>query len=131
MPFLPQPSPFIRAWDRHQETQKCATDGWVLTTNLTTKVVNHQFFHLVSVEFISCGLSTLIVLCLKCRVAECCAKKNLINQSYWLYNDTKSVKSCLFINCIIKIFFHLMYQEKYILTQFDYNFAIFSNGLLD
>ena len=22
MPFLPQPSPFIRAWDRHQETQK-------------------------------------------------------------------------------------------------------------
>ena len=29
MPFLPQPSPFIRAWDRHQETQKCATDGWV------------------------------------------------------------------------------------------------------
>ena len=28
MPFLPQPSPFIRAWDRHQETQKCATDGW-------------------------------------------------------------------------------------------------------
>ena len=29
MPFLPQPSPFIQAWDRHQETQKSATDGWV------------------------------------------------------------------------------------------------------
>ena len=29
MPFLLQPSPFIRAWDRHKETQKCATDGWV------------------------------------------------------------------------------------------------------
>ena len=29
MPFLPQPSPFIRAWDRHQETQKSASDGWV------------------------------------------------------------------------------------------------------
>ena len=28
-PFVPQPSPFIRAWDRHQETQKFATDGWV------------------------------------------------------------------------------------------------------
>ena len=27
MPFLPQPSPFIRAWDQHQETQKCASDG--------------------------------------------------------------------------------------------------------
>ena len=29
MPFLPQPSPFARAWDRHQETQECASDGWV------------------------------------------------------------------------------------------------------
>ena len=29
MSFLPQPSPFIRAWDRHQETQECASDGWV------------------------------------------------------------------------------------------------------
>ena len=33
MPFLPQPSPFIRAWDRHQETQKCASDGWVDVEN--------------------------------------------------------------------------------------------------
>ena len=29
MPFLPQPSPFIWAWDRHQETQKCASNSWV------------------------------------------------------------------------------------------------------
>ena len=29
MPFLPQPSPFIQAWDQHQETQKSASDGWV------------------------------------------------------------------------------------------------------
>ena len=30
MPFLPQPSPFIRAnWDRHQKTRKCASDDWV------------------------------------------------------------------------------------------------------
>ena len=29
MPFLPQPSSFIQAWDRHQETQKCASNGWV------------------------------------------------------------------------------------------------------
>ena len=29
MHFLPQPSPNIRAWDRHQETQKCASDDWV------------------------------------------------------------------------------------------------------
>ena len=29
MPFLPQPSPFIRAWDRHQEAHECASDGWV------------------------------------------------------------------------------------------------------
>ena len=29
MPFLKQPSQFIRAWDWHQETQKCATDGCV------------------------------------------------------------------------------------------------------
>ena len=35
-PFLSQPSPFIRAWDRHQETQKCATDGWV------AEVVNEE-----------------------------------------------------------------------------------------
>ena len=29
MPFLSQPSPFIRAWNRHQETLECATDGSV------------------------------------------------------------------------------------------------------
>ena len=27
--FLPQSSPFIRAWYRHQETLECAPDGWV------------------------------------------------------------------------------------------------------
>ena len=30
MPFLPQPYPFIWAWDRSQGTQECASDGWVL-----------------------------------------------------------------------------------------------------
>ena len=30
MPFLPQPSTFIQAWDRHQETLECAPDGWLL-----------------------------------------------------------------------------------------------------
>ena len=30
MPFLPQPFPFIRAWDRHQETLEGAPNGWLL-----------------------------------------------------------------------------------------------------
>ena len=30
MPFLPQPSPFTRARDRHQETLECAPDGWLI-----------------------------------------------------------------------------------------------------
>ena len=34
MPFLPQPSPFIRAWDRHQEKQECASDGWVVQSSI-------------------------------------------------------------------------------------------------
>ena len=34
MPFLPQPSPFIRAWNRHQETQECASDGWVVKEDM-------------------------------------------------------------------------------------------------
>ena len=47
MPFLPQPSPFIRAWDRHQETQKYASDGWVrcaagTTESFMVKVGLHQ-----------------------------------------------------------------------------------------
>ena len=42
MPFLPQPSPFIRAWDRHQETQKCATDGWLTTVAITKKQVEEM-----------------------------------------------------------------------------------------
>ena len=29
MPFLPQPFPFIQAWDWHQETQKCVSDVWM------------------------------------------------------------------------------------------------------
>ena len=33
MPFLPQPSPFTRAWNWHQETQKCVSDDWVLYLN--------------------------------------------------------------------------------------------------
>ena len=38
MPFLPQPSPFIRAWDRHQKTQKYASDGWICSKNVDGKV---------------------------------------------------------------------------------------------
>ena len=37
IPFLPQPSPFIWAWDRHQKTQKCASDSWVSETVAVTK----------------------------------------------------------------------------------------------
>ena len=37
MPFLLQPSPFIQAWDWHQETLKCAPNGWV-TDRITNKV---------------------------------------------------------------------------------------------
>ena len=53
MPFLPQPSPFNRAWDRHQETQKSASDGWVhlcLTTcNIYfCKLEGHLCFSLLS-----------------------------------------------------------------------------------
>ena len=40
MPFLPQPSQFIRAWDRHQETQKCATNGWVIELCVTENYFN-------------------------------------------------------------------------------------------
>ena len=40
----PQPSPFIRAWDRHQETQKCATDD--LYARLETKEGEKELYRL-------------------------------------------------------------------------------------
>ena len=43
MPFLPQPSPFIRAWDRHQETQKCATDHLAITVKIKGASPIHLF----------------------------------------------------------------------------------------
>ena len=36
MPFLPQPFPFIWAWDQHQETQEDAPDGWLLKEKWTS-----------------------------------------------------------------------------------------------
>ena len=43
MPFLPQPSPFIRVWDRDQETQKCASDGWVATSRTQKSILSFFF----------------------------------------------------------------------------------------
>ena len=43
MPLLPQPSPFIRAWDRHQETQKYASDGWVSEPEPETETLKIKF----------------------------------------------------------------------------------------
>ena len=40
MPFLLQPFPFIRAWDWHQETQKCVTNGWVACLRLSTMYID-------------------------------------------------------------------------------------------
>ena len=50
MPFLPQPSAFIRAWDRHQETQECASDGWVT-----------DFFHQILKRFLSNRLTAIML----------------------------------------------------------------------
>ena len=38
MPFLPQPSPFIRAWDRHQELLKMRPKGRIIEARLRDRI---------------------------------------------------------------------------------------------
>ena len=43
-PSCRNPPIFIRAWDRHQETQKCATNGWVKDELQIEKIIEHPLF---------------------------------------------------------------------------------------